>query len=90
MREKKDTEKDSSSKAEASEEPALTRPITLSYSSTIPRIENVLMTERARCGGGCGGAVAVGSGGVTSGTKGGGGMTAGTMGGGGGGGGPTP
>ena len=31
------------------------------------------MSERARCGGGCGGAVAVGSGGVTVGTMGGGG-----------------
>ena len=39
------------------------------------------MTERARCGGGCGGAVAVGGGGVTAGTMGGGGVTAGTMGG---------
>ena len=45
------------------------------------------MTERARCGGGCGGAAAVRSGGVTAGTMGGGGVTAGTMGGGGG---PTP
>ena len=45
------------------------------------------MTERARCGGGCGGAVAVGSGGVTAGTMGGGGVTAGTIGGGEG---PTP
>ena len=45
------------------------------------------MTERSRCGGGCGGAVAVGSGGMTAGTMGGGGVTAGTIGGGGG---PTP
>ena len=42
------------------------------------------MTERARCGGGCGGAVAVGSGGATAGTKGSGGVTAGTIKGGGG------
>ena len=45
------------------------------------------MTERARCGGGCGGAVAVGSGGGTARTMGGGGVTPRTMGGGGG---PTP
>ena len=49
----------------------------------IPMIEKVLMTERAWCGGGCGGAVAVGSGGLTAGTMEGGGVTAGTMGGGG-------
>ena len=39
------------------------------------------MTERARCGGACGGAAAVRSGGVTAETMGGGGVTAGTMGG---------